>query len=397
MNERFILGCKINDISMQQAMQIAGTFLVGSKAHIVVTPNPEICLKASRNLHLSEVIKYADLSLPDGVGLKLGARIQGQRMHHTVTGVDFSMELFKLAHKQGYSILLLGGKGKTGTQALENITALFPGIKASYVNGGMFSEDGVPEFKDTIAKINAFNPHIILVNLGAPKQELFMQRYKNELNCKLIIGAGGTIDFLSGKVRRAPQWMRRVGLEWLWRLAQQPWRYKRIINAIILFPLACIWWQIRTQLFYRKGVVALIANKEAKLLLCKRKPRPGDKDLHEHWQLPQGGIDARENHDDAVVREMREETGLSPLRIIDRCMNCYSYKWGKQARLYMPFKGQRQHLYLLSYQGDPREVRLDDHELIDYKWVDKHHIAQLAHPLRKNVINMALKRFEKHL
>lgn len=382
---------------MQQALQIASTFLVGTKPHMIVTPNPEICLKASRNYALSDIIKYADLALPDGVGLKLGARIQRQQLHNTVTGVDFSMELFRLAHKQGYRVLLLGGKGKTGTQALHNITAQFPGIKAEYVNGGMFADDGTPEFPDTIEKINAFQPHIILVNLGAPKQEFFMRRYRTELKCNIIIGVGGTIDFLSGKVKRAPHWMRQIGLEWLWRLIQQPWRYKRIVNAVILFPLACIWWQLRNATIFRKGVVALIVNREGKILLAKRKPRPGDRDLHEHWQLPQGGIDDHENPDDAVVREMREETGLAPLRIIDRCMNCYSYTWGRQARLYMPYKGQRQHLYLLSFQGDPTAVHLDDHELIDYKWVDKHHIIQLAHPLRKNVIELGLKRFEKYL
>jgi N-acetylglucosaminyldiphosphoundecaprenol N-acetyl-beta-D-mannosaminyltransferase len=396
MNERYILGCKIDDISMEQAIKRLSEFLVSDKVHYIVTPNSEICLRAFSDEKLRYIIKDADLSIPDTIGLKLGARILWQKISNRVPGVDLSMELIKLAEGK-YSVLLIGGKGKSGTAALENLKKLHPSLNSEYLNGGQFTDEGISEFPDFIERINSINPDIIFVNLGNPKQEYFIDRYKNQLKCKVILGVGGTIDFLSGFSKRAPSWMRKIGLEWLYRLIKEPWRWKRIINAVILFPLACILWNIRTKFVFRRGVVGMIINEDKEILLCRRKPRREHQEFNEHWQLPSGGIDKRENSEETVMREMREEVGLTNLQIIAKIPKGYRYVWPLSAKLLMPFKGQKQDVFLLKLAGDKNQVRLDQHEFIDYKWVPKHHIMNLAHPVRRTVIKICLEKFNQYL
>lgn len=398
MNERIILGCKVNDITKEQASKMVRDFLLGTKTRSIVTPNPEMCLKAYYNYDLQNIIKYADIALPDGIGLKLGARIQGQHLENIVTGVDFSEELFRLASELRQRVLLIGGKGKTGTRALENIRERYPHLTVEYLNGGVFSSDGVSEYPDYIDRINSFAPDIILVNLGVPKQEFFIERHKHLLKtCKVIIGVGGTIDFLSGRVKRAPLWMRSIGIEWLWRLGLEPWRWRRILNAVVAFPLHCILWKIRNAWVYRRGVVALIYNKEKKLLLAKRKSRFEDRDFKDHWQLPQGGIDRGEDLQAAALREIEEELGIKEhLHVIEVCKDCYSYTWTSHAKLFMPYKGQKQSIFLMYFDGTDDDIHIDQKEFTEYRWVDRHHILQLAHEYRRPVIAKALEMFNKH-
>jgi N-acetylglucosaminyldiphosphoundecaprenol N-acetyl-beta-D-mannosaminyltransferase len=381
---------------MSQAAQMARTFLVSTKSHVIVTPNPEICLKAYHDLNLTLMIKYADLSLPDGVGLRFGAALLGTRLHNKVTGVDFSDELFRLAREQGSKVVLIGGKGKSGTKALENVKKKYPGINVDYVNGGFFDDQGVSEYPDFLERLKATQPDIVLVNLGAPKQERFIAHAKNYLGAKILIGVGGTIDFLSGDVRRAPRLLQVVGLEWLYRLMQQPWRWKRILHAVILFPLYCIYWRIRNVFIYRKGVTLMIVNDSEEILIAKRKPRPGEQHSEDHWQLPQGGIDHGELPEQTAHREAFEELGLRNLEVVDISKNCYTYTWSSYAKLIMPYKGQRATAVLMKYSGDLRDVRPDHHEFTDFRWVSKHHILEIIHPLRKENTALILRKFERH-
>lgn len=397
MNDRYILGSQINDISLEQAIKSAEELLVAQGVHFIVTPNSEICLKGYKNEKLRSITKEADLSLPDGFGLKIGGFILGQNINNIVTGVDFSYALFNLAEKKNYSVLLIGGKGKSGTKAVENLKIKHPKLRAQYLNGGIFDEQGNSEFPDFLDKINQIKPDIILVNLGAPKQEYFMFNNRHNLDTKLMIGVGGTIDFLAGNVRRAPKWINRIGMEWFYRLIQEPWRWKRIFNAVILFPLACIWWKIRNLTIYRRSAVGFIINEKKEILLMKRTSRAYESERLDHWQLPQGGIEKSESPTEAVLREMREETGLTDLKVLNQVMNSNRYNWDSTSQALMPFKGQSQSLFLLLHSGQNNEVTPDKKEFADYKWVNKDQVLGLANPRRRGIISIGLDKFKDQL
>jgi N-acetylglucosaminyldiphosphoundecaprenol N-acetyl-beta-D-mannosaminyltransferase len=240
MKEVYILGAKINDISLNEAInQIADFLLTGQKGY-VVTPNPEICLISYKDKKFRRLIQNSFLSIPDGSGLKIGARILGDRLNNKTTGADLSQKILELAEQKNYSILLLGGKPEVGERAKVLIKQKFPNLKIDYLNGGDFDSHGNSTLPNLINLINSINPTIIFVCLGAPKQEYFMATNLNKLNAKLMLGLGGTIDFLAGQVKRAPASFRKFGLEWLWRFFKEPWRWKRIINAVIIFPITCL-------------------------------------------------------------------------------------------------------------------------------------------------------------
>lgn len=396
MNERYILGCKINDISFDQAIHSLKELALKQGTHYVVTPNPEICLKGYHDEKLQYITKQADLSLPDGFGLKIGGVILNSPINNTVTGIDISLALIKIAHDLKYRVLLLGGKGKSGTTALENLKQQFSGIDVYYLNGGNFDKEGNPEDLTLIDTINQINPRIIFVNLGAPKQEYFMFNNRASIQNSLMLGVGGTIDFLSGSIQRAPKFFQTFHLEFLYRLIQEPQRWRRILRATLIFPLTCIIWKIRNTLFYRKNVVGMIINSQKQVMLVKRS-RERAFNPQDHWQLPQGGVEKWQTEDQAILKEMKEELGLSNLQILSKVTNCYRYKWGKSAELLQPFKGQQQSLYLLKFNGNNEEIKPDQKEIAEYRFVNKDHLLSLAHHYRKAIIEIGLREFKEYL
>ncbi|MDD5341203.1 MAG: WecB/TagA/CpsF family glycosyltransferase [Patescibacteria group bacterium] len=239
MRDIYILGAKINDVSLEEATKLIADFLLSGQKGYVVTPNPEICLISYKDKKFRRIIQNSFLSIPDGSGLKVGARILGDKLNNKTTGADLSQKVLELAEHNNYSILLLGGKKEVGERAKNLLKQNFPNLKIDYLNGGEFDNQGNSTSPNLINLINAINPTLIFVSLGAPKQEYFMASNQDKLNAKLMLGLGGTIDFLAGQVTRAPESFRSHGLEWLWRGFKEPWRWKRIVRAVIIFPLTC--------------------------------------------------------------------------------------------------------------------------------------------------------------
>jgi N-acetylglucosaminyldiphosphoundecaprenol N-acetyl-beta-D-mannosaminyltransferase len=244
MKSIYILGVKIDDISLSEAIaKIADFLLKGDKGYIT-TPNPEICVRGNHNKAYAQVLNNSLMSIPDGFGLKIGAKILGTKLNNITTGVDLCFEIITLAEQNNYSVLILGGSPEAGERTLSLYSYKYPKLKLKYLNGGNFDKQGVSDQSNLIEQINALTPDIIFTCLGAPKQEFFMANNLDKLNAKLMLGVGGSIDFLAMQIKRAPNSWRKRGLEWLWRLIQEPWRWKRIAKAVIIFPLACIWWRL---------------------------------------------------------------------------------------------------------------------------------------------------------
>lgn len=250
--EKHILGITINDISIDEAEHMCMELLQDDQVHFVVTPNPEICLYGIRDSDFQQVLNKASLSIPDGFGLKIGGVICGNIIKHVTTGVDLVERLLNNAVKNNYSVLILGAKQEIGQAFLDKYSQKHPDLSLHYINGGMFTEHGESDDTSLIEKINEISPDIICVSLGHPKQERFMLKNLHKLNCKLMIGSGGTIDYLSGKAKRPPKWIRAIGLGWLYRMffesnevkMQKNKKYKRKFDAVIGFPLQCIKWRL---------------------------------------------------------------------------------------------------------------------------------------------------------
>ncbi len=235
MNQIDVLGIKINSLKFKEAVaQIDGFVNSGSK-HQIVTVNPEFIVTAQKDRGFKKILNQASLSVPDGAGLEYAARAQGEKFTERITGVDLTWALAKLSEDKGYGIYLLGGDPGVAIQVENRMKLIHPRVNIVGAYPGSPAEPGL------IDRINKKNPDILIVAFGAPKQEKFIAKNINKLNCKVAIGVGGSFDYISGIVDRAPLWIRKIGMEWLYRLIKQPSRIIRIYRAVIKFPVIFVW------------------------------------------------------------------------------------------------------------------------------------------------------------
>ena len=393
MQKLFILGTKINDISLDESITEIQKLLKQQNKGFIVTPNPEICLKAYKDKFLRRIIKKSFISIPDGFGLKIGAIIFGKKLHSLTTGIDLCWELLKLAEQNNYSILFFEGQPKIGERAIEVIKQKYPKLKINYFDPGRVDNKGNFENQNLISQINNFQPDIILVNFGCPKQEYFINNNIDKLETKLMLGIGGSLDFMAGRLKRAPKFWRKLGLEWLWRLIQEPNRWKRILKAVIVFPLACLRFRIGNLFFYRNNVAGFIINKDKQILITKHYK-------FNYWQFPQGGAKKAKTEEElkeAILRELKDEIGTSNLKPIKVLKNCYKYKWGKGDTHFDQFKGQKQSLILLEFLGDDKEIKLSPYEHKDWQWISKNDILNKIAKFKKPLVKIGLENFKQYL
>ena len=218
-----ILGVGFDNISKADAIDYILSIMPDHNAEYIVTPNPEIVMLARKDASLASAIEKACLVIPDGIGIMYGAKILRKTIKERIPGIDFTSSLFERMVEEGKSVFLFGAKPGVAEKAAENISAQFPGIVISGFCDGYFSDDA-----PIIEKINAAKPDFLMVCLGCPKQELWMQTNAAKLDVGVMIGAGGSLDVFSGTVERAPMAWRKLGLEWLHRLLKDPKRIRRM-------------------------------------------------------------------------------------------------------------------------------------------------------------------------
>ncbi len=228
-----VLGVRIHDVTLEEAVDLVERLIEEGGPHQVVTVNPEFVMHARRDSLFRETLNGADLAVPDGVGITWAGRLLGQPFRGRVPGVELTQRLAERAAARGYRLFLLGAAPGVAEEAARRLQTHAPGVAIV----GTYAGSPAPEEEEEIGRrIRAAAPHILLVAYGAPQQDLWLRRNLPRLEVPVGIGVGGTFDYLSGRVRRAPAWMRRAGLEWLYRLIRQPWRWRRML-ALPLFAL----------------------------------------------------------------------------------------------------------------------------------------------------------------
>ncbi len=226
-----ILGVRIDDVTIPEVVARVEAFVNEPRAGCrqIATVNPEFIITARQNAEFARVLAACDLNVPDGANLVRAARLLGKPLRERVGGCDLTTQLAARAAECGWKIFMLGAREGVAAQAAVNLSARYPGLQVAGIYAG--SPDPREE-KALVARVNGSGAQLLFVAYGAPAQDLWIARNRERLAARVTMGVGGSFDFLAGRVRRAPQWMQRAGLEWLFRLARQPWRIKRQLALV---------------------------------------------------------------------------------------------------------------------------------------------------------------------
>jgi N-acetylglucosaminyldiphosphoundecaprenol N-acetyl-beta-D-mannosaminyltransferase len=210
---------------MSAALDRIEQFVEDGGHHQVATVNPEFVMSAQKDQEFSKVLESADLCLADGTGVVWAARRQGCELGGPVPGVDLIPPLAALSARRGFRLFLLGAAPGVAAELAARLRTEHPGLEVAAHSG---SPDRSSD-EETLRLIHEHRAQVLLVAFGAPKQDLWIARLGDRLGVSVAIGVGGAFDYLTGRVPRAPVWMRGAGLEWLHRLANQPWRIRRMV------------------------------------------------------------------------------------------------------------------------------------------------------------------------
>lgn len=225
--DRFaVLGIGVDRLDIVGSAARIAAFVAARTPRQVVTVNPEFVIAARRDPGFRRVLRQADLATADGMGIVWAARILGERLPERVGGVELLHQVAENAARLGHTLFLLGAQPGVATAAGEVLVRQYPGLRIVGADAG--SPDPADE-EMIIAMVQQARPDILFVAFGAPAQDLWIARTLPRLGVPVAIGVGGAFDYLAGRVPRAPELLQRAGLEWLYRLVIQPWRWRRML------------------------------------------------------------------------------------------------------------------------------------------------------------------------
>lgn len=230
------MGTRIDNIDGNTARQIITQYIrephEDRMRKVFFTNVHSICM-AQWDWMLKQSIQLGDLVLPDGSGVRIGGKMLSHPVIENLNGTDFTPTVLAIAEREGWSVYFLGSSDHVVQQCCSNVQRKYPNLRIAGYHHGYFRED---EEQMIVARINASRPDILLVALGTPKQELWITRYAHLLEVKLGFAVGGLYDFLAESKQRAPVWMRRLGIEWLFRVLHEPKeKWKRVVIEIPMY------------------------------------------------------------------------------------------------------------------------------------------------------------------
>ena len=212
---------------MDQTLALIEGYVTEPRVHQIATVNPEFVMTAQADAAFRHALLTADLCLPDGIGLLYAARRRGQTLPERVPGSELVYRLAERAAEKGWPLFLLGAAPGVAEEAGRLLSQRFPGLR---IAGTYAGTPAVEENDDIVRRINDSGASLLFVAYGAPQQDKWIERNRANLTIvRVAMGVGGSLDFITGRAVRAPQWAQRLGLEWLHRLVKEPWRWRRML------------------------------------------------------------------------------------------------------------------------------------------------------------------------
>lgn len=219
-----LMGVPIHNVTMDETVAWIDRWIATGGPHQIATVNPEFLMKARENAEFRAVLQRIALCIPDGIGIVWAAWLRGKRLRERVAGSDLVPRLAAEAAVRGWRLFLLGAAPGVAERTAKILTQRHEGLTIAGCHAGT----PAPEEEDAIAeRIRATNPDIVFVAYGAPKQDLWLNRNLEKIGAAVGVGVGGSFDFIAGVSQRAPRWIQHLGLEWLYRLIREPWRWRR--------------------------------------------------------------------------------------------------------------------------------------------------------------------------
>lgn len=236
-NRADILGAQVDLVNSGESLDKIKSFIADKKPAHVITLNAEIVYQAQNDLQLMQIINDADLVTPDGIGIVWGGRRLGYPFKERVSGIDLLYLICEQAAREKWKIYLLGAAPGVAEAAARRLAQTYPLLDICGTHHGYFNATQEQEIVEEIARLQ---PDILFVALGAPGQEYWISRFKSALAVPVAIGVGGSFDVVAGLKSRAPEWMIKANLEWMYRLLKEPGRFKRQL-ALPKFALMVLW------------------------------------------------------------------------------------------------------------------------------------------------------------
>ena len=222
-----ILGVNVDMVTISEATDKIMSFFEEEGVHSVFTPNSEIIMAAYRDGNFAEILNRSDLLTADGIGVVYASKILKKPIKERAAGYDIARQVLNRIKDSGHKLYLFGGKPGVAEEAMTNLLKEYPGLKIVGLRNGYFKPE---EEAEIVNDINKSGADIVFVCLGAPLQEKWIDRHKNELNVRVAMGIGGSLDVFAGRVERAPDIFCKTGMEWFYRLCKEPKRAGRMLD-----------------------------------------------------------------------------------------------------------------------------------------------------------------------
>lgn len=367
-----ILGVPFDHVTIDDTLARIDAMVASRRPHYVVTANVDFLVQAHRDVELRRILLDADLVLCDGTPLLWASHWMGNGLPERVAGSDLAPALIRRAAEKGHRIFFLGAAPGVAAEATARLKVQYPGLEIVGHYSPPFADLLTMNHDEIVRQIRAAQPDLLLVSFGCPKQEKWIAMHYRTLGVPVAIGVGATIDFLAGRVKRAPEWMRRTGTEWIYRLMQEPRRlYKRYATDLVCFLPTFTWQFLR--LAGRDPAIAHPAEAPSALAGWRR--------VDAGPFLTRGGLQREEAFWSSLLRTPEHTLlDLSQLRRIDATGAAFLVRCKKQ------LQASQRHLILFAPSATVRRslrtLRLLDHFLVatDLAHAAQHADALLAQP-----------------
>ena len=250
LNKIKICGVQINNVNFTETIRAVDELVHKKSRAFIVTPNIDHIVRLQKDFEFKKIYEEAALVLPDGMPILWAAKYLGTPLKEKVSGSDLFTKLCEISAKKEYKLFFLGGRECAAAKAADVLKTKYPGVQivgAYYPSFGF--EDDEAENMKIVEMIREAKPDILFVGLGAPKQEKWIYKYKDQHQAPVSIGIGVSFEFVSGMVKRAPVWMQKFGFEWLWRLMMEP---KRLWKRYLIDDPVFFWLVLKQKLGSRR-------------------------------------------------------------------------------------------------------------------------------------------------